>query len=68
MRLHLEQSETTMIDEAQDAATRFRFSGTKGLPCTAASFVQTSAAACKGRHWAAGQLRGDRVPRDATLK
>ena len=36
---HLEQSDTTMMDEAQDAATRVRFSGTRGLPCTAASHI-----------------------------
>ena len=32
---HLEQSETTMMEEAHAAATRFRCSGKRGLPCTA---------------------------------
>lgn len=31
---YLEQSDTTMMDDAQAAATRLRFSGTSGLPCT----------------------------------
>ena len=35
VRDHLEQSETTMMEEAHAAATRFRCSGTRGLPCTA---------------------------------
>ena len=41
---HLEQSETTMMEEAQAAATRFRCSGTKGLPCTASATGLTFAA------------------------
>lgn len=56
-----------MIDEAQDAATRFKFSGTKGLPCTAASFMQLPLALRKGRPWAADICNVIGMPKDATL-
>ena len=38
-REYLEQSETTMMEDAHAAATRFKCSGTRGLPCRAGAAI-----------------------------